>query len=78
MQSFCKKFEVKIFIRDKKNIKRIITTITKNTVDWAKKINVNKTLLVRKNIEIIKKRLELVVFRVKTKNNKKILKKNDF
>jgi len=30
MQSFCKKFEVKIFIKDKEKIKRIITTTTKN------------------------------------------------
>jgi len=33
MRSFYKEFEVKIFIRDKKKIKRIIITITKNIVN---------------------------------------------
>ncbi len=32
----------------------------------------------RKDIEAIKRYLELLVFKVKTKNNKKILKKNNF
>jgi len=35
-------------------------------------------LLARKNIEIIKKRSRLLVFKIKTKSNKKILKKNNF
>jgi len=78
MQNFYKKFEVKIFIRSKEKIKRIITTTTKNIVNWTKKINVNETLLARKNIEIIKRRLRLLVFKIKIKNNKKILKKKTF
>jgi len=78
MQSFCKKFEIKIFTKSEKKIKKIITTITKNIVNWAKKINVDKTLFTRKNIEIIKRRLKLLIFRIKIKNNKKILEKKNF
>jgi len=35
-------------------------------------------LLAHKNIEIIKRYSRLLIFRVKTKNSKKILKKNNF
>jgi len=78
IRNFYKKFEIKIFIKSEKKIKRIIIITTKNIVNWARKIDVNKTLFARKNIEIIKRRLKLLIFRIKTKNNKKILKKNNF
>jgi len=32
MQNHCKKFEVKIFIKEKEEVKKIITTTTKNIV----------------------------------------------
>ena len=32
MQNYCKKFEVKIFIKEKEEVKRIMTTIMKNIV----------------------------------------------
>ncbi len=55
VQNHCEKFEVKIFIKKKEEIKRIITTTTKNIVRWARKIDVNKMLLMRKNIETMKR-----------------------
>ena len=74
----CEKFEIKMFIKEKKKIKKIMTTITKNIVNKAKDVVVAKTFSTRKNIEIIKRRSRLFIFRVKTKKSKKILEKNDF
>ena len=37
VQNHCKKFEVKIFIKEKEEIKRIMITTMKNIVRWAKK-----------------------------------------
>jgi len=67
-----------MFIKKEKEIKRIIIITTKNIINSAQKVDVDKTLLMRKNIEIIKRQLNLLIFRVKTKNSKKILKKNNF
>ncbi len=78
MQNHCKKFEVKIFIKEKKEVKRIMTTIMKNIVKWAKEIDINETLSICKNIEMMKKWLKLLIFWIKTKSSKKTLKKNDF
>ncbi len=78
MQNHCKKFEIKIFIKEKKKIKRIMMTTTKNIVRWARKIDVDKMLLTRKNIETMKRWSNLLIFWMKMKDSKRILKKNDF
>ncbi len=55
VQNHCKKFEIKIFVKEKEKIKRIMTTTTKNIVRWMREIDVNKTLSTRKNIKIMKR-----------------------
>ncbi len=74
----CKKFEIKIFVKEKEKIKRIMMITTKNIMRWARKINVDETLSTCKNIEIMKRWSDLLIFWVKTKDSKRILKKNDF
>ena len=74
----CKKFEVKIFIKEKEEVKRIIMITMKNIMRWARKIDVDKMLSTRKNIKTIKRWLRLLIFWIKTKSSKKTLKKNDF
>jgi hypothetical protein len=78
MQNHCKKFEIKIFVKEKKKIKGIMMTITENIVRWAKKIDVDEILLIRKNIKTMKRWSNLLIFQVKMKDSKRILKKNDF
>ncbi len=78
VQNHCKKFEVKIFIKEKEEIKRIMMITTKNIVRWAREIDVDETLLTRKNIKMMKKWLRLLIFWIKMKSSKKTLKKNDF
>ncbi len=78
VQNHCKKFKIKIFVKEKKKIKRIMMTTTKNIVRWAKEIDINKTLLTCKNIETMKRWSNLLIFWIKMKDSKKILKKNDF
>jgi len=78
MQNYCKKFEVKIFIKEKEEIKKIMTITTKNVVRWAREIDVNEMLSTYKNIEMMKRWLKLLIFQVKMKNSKRTLKKNDF
>ena len=78
MQNHCKKFEIKIFVKEKKKIKRIMMTITENIVRWAKKIDVDEIQLIRKNIKTMKRWSNLLIFQVKMKDSKRILKKNDF
>ncbi len=78
MQNHCKKFKIKIFVKEKKKIKRIMMITTENIVRWAKEIDVNKMLSTRKNIKTMKRWLNLLIFQVKIKNSKRILKKNDF
>ena len=55
VQNHCKKFKIKIFVKEKKKIKRIMMTTTENIVKWARKINVDKMLLMRKNIKTMKR-----------------------
>ncbi len=55
VQNHCEKFEVKIFIKEKEEIKRIMMTTTKNIVRWAREIDVDKMLLTRKNIKMMKR-----------------------
>jgi len=74
----CEKFEVKIFIKEEEEVKRIMTTTTKNIVRWAREIDVDETLSTRKNIETMKRWSRLLIFRVKTKSSKRTLKENDF
>jgi len=78
MQNHCKKFEVKIFIKEKEEVKRIMMIIMKNIVRWAREIDIDKMLLTCKNIEMMKRWLKLLIFWVKMKSSKKTLKKNDF
>ncbi len=74
----CEKFEVKIFIKEKEEVKRIIMITMKNIMKWARKIDVDKMLSTRKNIKTMKRWLRLLIFWIKTKSCKKTLKKNDF
>ena len=78
IQSFRKEFEVKVYIKKEKKIKRIIIATINNIIKRVYNTNVEATLLVRKNIMIVKRRLDIVIFRIKTKKSKKILKKNNF
>ncbi len=78
VQNHCEKFEVKIFIKEKEEIKRIMTTTMKNIMKWAREIDVDETLSTRKNIKTMKRWLRLLIFWVKMKSSKKTLKKNDF
>ncbi len=78
VQNHCEKFEVKIFIKEKEEVKRIMMITTKNIVRWAREIDVDETLLTRKNIETMKRWLRLLIFWIKTKSSKRTLKKNDF
>ncbi len=77
VQNHCKKFEVKIFIKEKEEIKKIMM-ITKNIVRWMREIDINEMLSARKNIEMMKKWSKLLIFWIKMKSSKRILKKNDF
>jgi len=74
----CEKFEVKIFIKEKEEIKKIMMITTKNIVKWAREIDVDKMLSTCKNIETMKKWLKLLIFWIKMKSSKRTLKKNDF
>ncbi len=78
MQNHCKKFKIKIFVKEKEKIKKIMMITTKNIVRWAREIDVDKILSMCKNIETIKRWSNLLIFQVKTKDSKKILKKNNF
>ena len=62
VQNHCKKFKIKIFIKEKEKIKRIMMIITENIVRWVKEIDVNETLSTRKNIEIMKRWSNLLIF----------------
>ncbi len=78
VQNYCKKFEIKIFVKKKEKIKRIMMITTENIVRWAREIDVNEMLSTRKNIETMKRWSNLLIFQVKIEDSKKILKKNDF
>jgi len=78
MRNHYEKFEVKIFIKEEEEVKRIMKTTMKNIVKWAREIDVDKTLSTRKNIEMMKRWSRLLIFQVKTKSSKRTLKKNDF
>ncbi len=78
MWNHCEKFEVKIFIKEKEEVKRIMMTIIKNIVRWARKIDVDKMLLIHKNIKTMKRWLRLLIFWIKMKSSKRTLKKNNF
>jgi len=67
-----------LYQRQEEDKKNYSNNNNKNIVNQTRKIDIEKILLMRKNIETIKRYLKLLIFRVKTKNNKKILKKNNF
>ncbi len=78
VQNHCKKFEVKIFIKEKEKVKRIMMTMMKNIVRWVREIDVDETLSTRKNIKMMKRWSKLLIFWIKIKSSKRTLKKNDF
>ncbi len=78
VQNHCEKFKIKIFIKEQEKIKRIMMTTTENIVRWAREIDVDKMLLTRKNIKTMKRWSDLLIFWIKIKDSKRILKKNDF
>ncbi len=78
VQNHYEKFKIKIFIKEEEKIKRIMMTTTENIVKWAREIDVDKMLLTRKNIKTMKRWSNLLIFQVKMKDSKRILKKNDF
>ncbi len=78
MQNHCKKFEVKIFIKEKEEVKRIMMITIKNIVRWAREIDINEMLLTCKNIKMMKRWSKLLIFWIKMKSSKRTLKKNDF
>ncbi len=78
VQNHCKKFEIKIFVKEKEKIKKIMMITIKNIVRWARKIDIDKMLSMCKNIKTMKRLLNLLIFQVKMKDSKRILKKNDF
>ncbi len=78
VQNHCKKFKIKIFVKEKKKIKRIMMTTTENIMRWVREIDVDEMLSTRKNIETMKRWSNLLIFQVKIKDRKRILKKNDF
>ncbi len=78
IQSLCEKFDVKVYIKREKKIKKVIIITTNNIINKIRNINVETTLLIRKNIIIVKKQFNIVIFKIKTKKDKKILKKNNF
>ena len=78
MQNHYEKFEVKIFIKEKEEIKKIMMIIMKNIIKWAREIDVDKMLSMCKNIKMMKRWLKLLIFQVKMKSSKRTLKKNNF
>jgi len=78
VQNYYEKFKIKIFIKEKEKIKRIMMITTENIMRWVREIDVDEMLSTRKNIETIKKWSNLLIFWIKMKDSKKILKKNDF
>ncbi len=62
VQNHCKKFKIKIFVKEKEKIKRIMMTTTKNIVRWVREIDIDETLSTRKNIETMKKWSNLLIF----------------
>ncbi len=55
VQNYYEKFEVKIFIKEKEEVKRIMITTMKNIVRWVREIDVDEMLLTRKNIKMMKR-----------------------
>ncbi len=62
VQNHCKKFKIKIFIKEKEKIKRIMMITTENIVRWVREIDVNETLSMRKNIKTMKRWSNLLIF----------------
>ncbi len=58
----CKKLEVKIFIKEKEKIKRIMMTTMKNIVEWVRESDVDEMLSTRKDIKMMKRWSNLLIF----------------
>jgi len=55
VQNHCEKFKVKIFIKEKEEVKRIMMITMKNIVRLAREIDVNKMLSMCKNKKTMKR-----------------------
>jgi len=62
MQNHCKKFKIKIFIKEKKKIKRIMMITTENIMRLVREIDIDKMLSIHKNIETMKRWSNLLIF----------------
>ncbi len=78
VRNHCEEFEVKVFIKGEEEVKRIMTATTEDIVGWARGIDADETLPARKDIEAMKRRPGLLIFRVKTEGSKRTLEENDF
>ncbi len=78
VRNHCEEFEVKVFIKGEEEVKRIMAATTEDIVGWARGIDVDETLPARKDIEAMKRRPGLLIFRVKTEGSKRTLEENDF
>jgi len=72
IQSLREKFEIKIYIKREKKIKKIIVTTINNIIDRIRETNTKATLLIYKNIIAIRRQFDFVIFRIKIKESKKI------
>ncbi len=75
IQNLCKEFEVKVYIKKKEKIKRVIIATINNIINKIRNANIETTFFNTQNIIIIKKQFDIVIFKIKTKKNKRILKK---
>jgi len=78
VRNHCEEFEVKVFVKGEEKVKRIMAATTEDIVGWARGIDADETLPARKDIEAMKRRPGLLIFRVKTEGSKRILEENDF
>ncbi len=78
VRSFCKKFEIRVYLKKKEKIKKIITTTTNNIISKARNANVKAMFSIYKNIIIVKRQFDIVILKIKIEKSKKILKKNNF
>ena len=70
--------ELSVYIKKEKKIKKIISITTKNIINKIRKSNITITLSICKNIVVIKRYSNIITFRMKTKESKKILKTNNY
>ncbi len=79
IQNLRKEFEVRIYIKKEEKIKKIIIAIINNIINKVYKTNIEATLSIReKKIIVVERQFDIVIFKIKTKKSKRILKKNNF